>query len=76
MKPMIVALALAAGTAGQSHIPTGTTGARDATSATASLIDAQYRPIGEAHLQQTRHGVLLKLNLKKPTPGVPRLAHP
>jgi Cu-Zn family superoxide dismutase len=38
--------------------------------AAASLIDVEGRPIGEARLQQTPHGVLVKLDLRNATPGV------
>jgi Cu-Zn family superoxide dismutase len=33
-------------------------------------MDTQGRAIGEARLQQTPHGVLLKLDLKNATPGI------
>lgn len=36
----------------------------------ATLIDAQGRSIGQASLQETPHGVLLKLELKNATPGI------
>lgn len=49
--------------------PTGTTG--DAmTTASASLMDAQGRAIGQARFEQTPHGVLVKLDLKNATPGI------
>src|SRR5688500_5136638 len=48
---------------------TGTTGTA-AVTASASLIDTQGRAIGEVRLQQTPHGVLLKLDLKNATPGI------
>jgi Cu-Zn family superoxide dismutase len=37
--------------------------------ATASLVDASGRNIGGAHLRETPHGVLIKLELKNATPG-------
>lgn len=54
----------------QGPTPTGTTGTRTAATAGASLIDTQGRSIGEARLQQTPHGVLLKLDLRHATPGI------
>jgi superoxide dismutase, Cu-Zn family len=53
----------------QGQAPTGTTGTRPAT-AGANLIDAEGRSVGQAYLQQTPHGVLLKLDLKNATPGI------
>jgi Cu-Zn family superoxide dismutase len=38
--------------------------------ATASLVDASGRNIGGAHLRETPHGVLIKLELKNATPGL------
>jgi Cu-Zn family superoxide dismutase len=49
--------------------PTATTGSA-AITATAGLIDTQRRAIGEARLQQTPRGVLVKLDLKNATPGI------
>jgi Cu-Zn family superoxide dismutase len=49
---------------------TGTTGTRPAPTASANLVDAQGRSVGQAHLQQAPHGTLLKLDLKNITPGV------
>jgi Cu-Zn family superoxide dismutase len=49
--------------------PTGTPGTPIVT-ASASLIDTQGRAIGGVRLQQTPHGVLLKLDLKNATPGI------
>jgi Cu-Zn family superoxide dismutase len=48
----------------------GTSGTRPGATAGANLIDTQGRSIGEARLQQTPHGVLLKLDLRNATPGV------
>jgi Cu-Zn family superoxide dismutase len=52
--------------------PKGTTGdpAAAAPGASAALIDTEGRPIGEARFQQTRRGVLVKLDLRNATPGV------
>jgi Cu-Zn family superoxide dismutase len=47
----------------------GTTGTHATTSANATLNDSQGRRIGQAELQQTPHGVLLRLELEKATPG-------
>jgi Cu-Zn family superoxide dismutase len=46
----------------------GTTGSIPA--AAAALVDASGRGVGDARLQQTPHGVLLRLDLKNLTPGV------
>jgi Cu-Zn family superoxide dismutase len=54
----------------QGHAPTGTTGTRPAPTATANLVDAQGRSVGQAYLQQAPHGILLKLDLKNTTPGI------
>ena len=48
----------------------GTTGNRPAVTAAANLVDAEGRSVGQARLQQTPHGVLLKLDLKNTTPGI------
>jgi Cu-Zn family superoxide dismutase len=53
----------------QRQTPTGTTGTRPA-SASANLVDVQGRSVGQAYLQQTPYGVLLKLDLKNATPGI------
>jgi Cu-Zn family superoxide dismutase len=57
---------IAATAAAQS--PTGTTGT--AAMAAAFLKDASGRAVGQARLQQTPHGVLLRLELKNATPGI------
>lgn len=49
---------------------TGTIATRPAITAGASLVDAEGRSVGQAYLQQTPHGVLLKLDLKNATPGI------
>jgi superoxide dismutase, Cu-Zn family len=48
---------------------TGTTGTSMVT-ASATLIDAEGRAVGQAYLRQAPHGVLLRLDLKNATPGV------
>jgi Cu-Zn family superoxide dismutase len=72
MKHILVAAAsavvCAAGVAAQAPTAIGTTGAP--VTATAVLVDAQGRGVGEARLQQTPSGVLLRLDLKNATPGV------
>lgn len=50
--------------------PTGTTGTSTVTPVTAKLTDAQGRSVGEARLQQTNRGVLLKLELRNAPPGL------
>ena len=54
----------------QTPTATGTAGTSAAPTASASLTDAQGRSVGEARLQQTPHGVLVKLDLRNATPGV------
>ena len=49
---------------------TGTTGSNSSMTAGAALTDAQGRHVGQAVLQQTPHGVLIKLDLKNVTPGI------
>lgn len=68
---LVIGLALAAGTSGagaQAPRPTGTTGISN--TAGTALKDTEGRGVGEARLQQTPHGVLLTLDLKKATPGI------
>lgn len=59
-----------AGTSGEAQAPAGTTGTRPPATAGANLVDTQGRSVGQASLQQTPHGVLLKLDLNKATPGI------
>jgi superoxide dismutase, Cu-Zn family len=54
----------------QGQTPAGTTGGQPAATASANLVDLQGRSVGQALLQQTPHGVLLKLDLKNATPGI------
>lgn len=72
MKQLIVGFAIAAGAiaSAQSQSPASTAAARPAITASADLIDAQGRRAGEARLQQTPHGVLIRLDLTNATPGV------
>lgn len=56
--------------AAQSQSPVGTTGTTQAATASADLKDTQGRSVGHAYLQQTPHGVLVRLELKNATPGV------
>jgi Cu-Zn family superoxide dismutase len=72
MRHLIVAIgfALFASTSPSAQTPTGTSGSSVALTASARLVDTQGRNVGEARLQQTPHGVLLKLELKNATPGV------
>ena len=48
----------------------GTTGTLPVPTATAMLTDANGGSVGTARLQQTPHGVLMKLDLQDATPGV------
>ena len=64
----VLALAYAATPATQGPAATGTTGSMPM--AAAALVDGSGRGIGDARLQQTPHGVLLRLDLKNVTPGV------
>lgn len=74
MKPLTLTLIIAVlcwGAAGaQNQRPAGTAGTRPAPSASANLVDAEGRSVGQATFQQTPHGVLVKLDLKNATPGV------
>ena len=54
----------------QTPTATGTAGTSAEPTARASLTDAQGRSIGEARLQQSPHGVLVKIDLRNATPGV------
>ena len=64
-----MALGMFAGDGVTAQTPTGTTGTSAAPTTSAPLIDAQGRPVGEARLQQTPNGLLLKLELRNATPG-------
>jgi Cu-Zn family superoxide dismutase len=65
-----IALVVWSTSSAQGQTPAGTTGSRPAATASANLVDAQGRSVGQALLQQTPHGVLLKLELKNATPGI------
>lgn len=67
---VILAVIVWSAPSAEAQAPTGTTGSRSVTSAIADLVDAQGRSVGQAHLQQAPHGVLLKLELRNATPGV------
>jgi superoxide dismutase, Cu-Zn family len=54
---------------GWAQTPTGTTGDAS-TTAGGTFIDSQSRPVGEVRLQQTPHGVLIKIDLENATPGM------
>lgn len=56
--------------AAQSQSPVATTGTSSAATASADLKDTQGRSVGQAYLQQTPHGVLVRLELKNATPGI------
>ena len=62
------ALAYSAISGAQGPAVSGTSGSMP--SASAALVDGSGRGVGEARLQQTPHGVLLRLDLKNATPGV------
>ena len=64
-----VAIGLLPNVSPSAQNPTGTAGSATMT-ASAGLMDTQGRAIGEARLQQTPHGVLVKLDLKNATPGI------
>ena len=49
--------------------PTGTTGDPGLVTATAAIVDAQGRTIGDARLRQTPNGILVKLDLRSAQPG-------
>jgi Cu-Zn family superoxide dismutase len=65
-----IGLVLGAISTAESQTAVGTSGARPAPTASANLVDAQGRSMGQAYLQQTPHGVLIKLELKNATPGI------
>lgn len=66
--PLLYALlAVATATAAMAQTPAATTAAP--MTATANLIDVEGRPVGEARLQQTPRGVLVRLELRNATPG-------
>ena len=67
---LATAIGFSAVSALTAQAPTGTAGTSALPVATAALIDAQGRSIGEARLQQTPNGVLLKLELRNATPGI------
>jgi Cu-Zn family superoxide dismutase len=65
----VFSLAAAAGAQGQK--PVGTSGAAGLPEmASAGLVDANGRGVGQALFQETAHGVLLTLELRNATPGV------
>jgi len=64
----VLAMAYSAIPAAQGPAVTGTTGTLP--TATAALVDGSGRGVGQARLQQSPHGVLLRLDLKNATPGV------
>jgi superoxide dismutase, Cu-Zn family len=74
MKGVILAIGIGLLTGGslsaQARPERGTTGTSPMTTASVTLTDAQGRSVGEARLQGTPHGVLLKLELRNATPGV------
>jgi Cu-Zn family superoxide dismutase len=67
---VLVGVTLAVCASARAQTPKGTTGDPVPPTAGATVIDAEGRPIGEARLRQTPHGVLLKLDLRNATPGV------
>jgi superoxide dismutase, Cu-Zn family len=69
LSALILGVAVDANPSGQTRTPdTGTRGGASAT-ASATLEDAHGRSIGEAHLRQTPHGVLLAVDLVNAPPG-------
>jgi Cu-Zn family superoxide dismutase len=62
-------VALVAAGAVMAQTPKGTAGDPAPPTATAALIDSQGRDIGQARLQQTPNGILLKIDLRDATPG-------
>ena len=69
---LIVAMSVATTMAltAQTRETAGTTGTSARPMATARLMDAQGRAVGEAHLEQTTHGVLVTLDLNNVAPGM------
>ena len=64
----VIGLSLAGAVMAQT--PTGTAGDPTPRTAMAALIDSQGRSVGEARLQQTPNGILLKIDLREVTPGI------
>jgi Cu-Zn family superoxide dismutase len=64
----VLTLVYAATPATQGPAVKGTSGSMPA--AAAALADGSGRGVGDARLQQTSHGVLLRLDLRNVTPGV------
>lgn len=69
LSALILGMAVGANPSGQSRTPDEPTSSESAVTASATLADAQGRSIGKAHLRQTPHGVLLKLDLENAAPG-------
>ncbi len=69
MPLLVVMAAMAAIGRAQTPAAAGTTGVQGLTAA-ATFIDGERRTIGQARLQQTPHGVLLKIELTNATPGI------
>jgi Cu-Zn family superoxide dismutase len=74
MKPMtltcLAAIAIWTVPSAEHQTPSDTAGIQPAASADANLMDSEGRSVGQVHLRQASHGVLLKLDLKNATPGV------
>lgn len=67
---MSVGLALVTCASPSAQKPSATTSTSASQMANAMLVDADGRNVGQARLQQTPHGVLLKLELKNVPAGV------
>jgi Cu-Zn family superoxide dismutase len=67
---VLVGVVLVLGASARAQTPKGTTGDPLPPGASATLIDGEGRSVGEARLQQTPHGVIVKLDLRNATPGV------
>ena len=64
-----LALGISSAAAFTAQTPTGTTGTAPAAATTAALVDTQGRSVGQASLQQTPNGLLVKLELRNAPPG-------
>jgi Cu-Zn family superoxide dismutase len=70
MKPLILAMLAASVAAGPANAQSPVANDVHAQAARAQLIDADGRPVGEATLRPSPHGVLVSLRLTKVAPGI------
>jgi superoxide dismutase, Cu-Zn family len=74
MRELIIAIGIgimvSATSTAQTQPPTAATGQKASVRATANLVDGQGRSVGDAQLEQTPRGVLIRLNLKNAPAGI------